>query len=238
MKLIRILSLVFLILFFSVDLFAQFNKVVQVSHLGDFQPAEVTIAINPTDANNMVAAFITRMKKFPGIDNYTYVTKDGGKLWLKIHTANPENRVQGDDGVTFSSSGIVYHSYLSFYGIFGKHFRSFPSTGIYVSASLDGGLSWTTRTRVIEHLNTPNPMEDKPYVVTDNSSTSPYKGNLYLAWTHFAKYGSRGRAPGRSGRIVAFRSYAGSSSARRGVRCHPRHHNTRGRRSKRQATSI
>lgn len=184
-------------LLIAVNVRAQFNKVVQISRPKDFQPAEVSIAINPTNPKNMVAAFITRMKTFPGIDNNSYVTMDGGNTWKKIHTANPEDRVQGDDGLDFSDNGIVYHSYLSFYGIYDhgqRRWRSFPSTGIYMSASFDGGLKWTRRTRVIEHLNTPDPMEDKPYVEVDNSPDSPYKGNVYTAWTHFDKYASKNKA--------------------------------------------
>jgi hypothetical protein len=204
MRVIKISTLALLVIFFYRFSFAQFNKVVEISHPGDFQSAEVSIAINPTNTNNIVAAFICRTKSFPIIDNNSYVTKDGGKSWQKIHTTNPENRIQGDDGVTFSSTGIVYHSYLSFYGIYGTPFKAPPSTGIYVSASFDGGISWPRRTRVIEHLNTPEPMEDKPYVVTDNSKESPYFGNVYLAWTHFAKYGSKN--PADSSQIYFSRS--------------------------------
>ena len=204
MRVIKTSILVILVIFFSTNLFAQFNKVVQISQPGDFQPAEVSIAINPTNTNNIVAVFPYRTKGFPRIDNNSYVTTDGGKSWQKIHTDNPENRVQGDDAVTFSSTGIVYHSYLSFYGIFKGNFEAPPSTGIYVSTSFDGGISWPERTRVIEHLNTPDPMEDKPYVVTDNSPESPYFGNLYLAWTHFDKYASKN--PADSSQIYFSRS--------------------------------
>ena len=73
-----------------------------------------------------------------------------------------------------------------------------------MSTSFDGGISWPERTRVIEHLNTPDPMEDKPYVVTDNSPESPYFGNLYLAWTHFDKYASKN--PADSSQIYFSRS--------------------------------
>ncbi|HKJ44561.1 MAG TPA: sialidase family protein [Balneolales bacterium] len=189
--------------FIATNAQAQFNKVFPISQPDDHQPAEVSIAINPTNPQNMVAAFITRQKEFPGIDNNSYVTMDGGKTWKKVHTINPMNRVQGDDGLDFSSNGIVYHSYLSFYGIFGGK-KAFPSTGIYMSASFNGGETWPRRTRVVEHLNTPDPMEDKPYVEVDNSPDSPYKGNVYTAWTHFAKYASKN--PADSSQIYFTRS--------------------------------
>jgi hypothetical protein len=47
-------------------------------------------------------------------------------------------------------------------------------------------------------------MEDKPYVVTDDAPDSPYKGNVYLAWTHFQVYGSHN--PADSSQIYFSRS--------------------------------
>jgi len=193
MKKFRIILALSLSIFMSSNVLAQFNKVVRISHPDDYQPAEVSITINPTNTKNIVAAFITRKKSFPHIQDYTYATFNRGKTWEKVKTQNPQNRIQGDDGLMFSSTGIVYHSYLSFYGIYGGS-QAFPSTGIFMSASYDGGVTWPTRGRVIEHLNTPDPMEDKPYVEVDNSPDSPYKGNVYTAWTHFDKYGSKNPA--------------------------------------------
>lgn len=201
-KLKFILTLCFCLLLSS-NVLAQFNKVVRISHPHDEKPAEVSIAINPANPKNIVAAFITRKDSFPGIQNYTYVTMNEGKTWKKIMTKNPDNRVQGDDGLAFSRSGILYHSYLSFYGIYGGT-SAYPSSGIFVSTSYDGGLKWPTRGLVIQHINTSAPMEDKPYVTVDKSTGSPYEGNVYTAWTHFAKYGSKN--PADSSQIYFTRS--------------------------------
>ncbi len=146
---------------------------------------------------------------FPNILSYTYVSQDGGLTWLKIETKNPEKRIQGDDAITFSSEGILYHSYLSFYGIWNEK-KERPTSGIYVSGSTDGGISWPIRSAVVDHINTPDPMEDKPYIVTDNSTDSPYKNNLYMAWTHFEKYGSKN--PADSSQIYFSRSLDGGKT--------------------------
>ena len=177
----------------SFQVFAQFNKVVQISHPGDKGASEVSISINPANPQNIIAAFMLRASSFPSIRSYTFVSRDGGKSWLKIEAQNPQKRIQGDDAITFGANGFAYHSYLSFFDA-GREGKEQPSSGIYVSTSTDGGLSWPTRTYVVDHLNSSVPMEDKPYVVTDNATNSPYHNNLYIAWTHFAKYESHNTA--------------------------------------------
>jgi len=213
-KLILLLFVIFSIVCGN-STFAQSGKIVHVSKPGDHLPAEVALAINPKNKNNFVAAFITRIDTIPGITNYTYSTMDGGETWKKVLTSNPENRVEGDDGLAFSSEGIVFHSYLSFYGLW-KQKSERPADGIYVSASTDGGLTWPVRAPVIDHINTAAPMEDKPYVVTDNSPNSPYKNNVYLAWTHFQVYGSHN--PADSSQIFFSRSVDSGKTISRGIR--------------------
>jgi len=173
--------------------YSQTNKVVQISTANDNEPAETTISINPQNPKNVVASFYNKNPKYPSITDYTYTSFDGGKTWKEIPNNNPEKRIQGDDAVAFGSDGIVYHSYLSFFGSWDND-KVKQYSGIYVSSSTDGGLTWPQRAVVVDHINTSAPMEDKPYVVVDNSSYSPYKNNVYIAWTHFQKYGSRNSA--------------------------------------------
>lgn len=188
------------ILFFSImligisqNIFSQSNKIVHISKEDDFFPAETSVTINPQNPKNIVAAFIARVKKYKGITNFTYASFDGGNTWDRVPTANPDRRIEGDDGVAFGNDGIVYHSYISFYGFWDYNWKR-QYAGIYVDASKDGGKKWFLRSVVVDHINTSSPMEDKPYVVVDNSPTSKYKDNVYIAWTHFAKYGSYNHA--------------------------------------------
>ncbi len=196
------ITIIFLTAYSSTD-FAQNNKIVEISKPNDKNPVEVSVAINPENNKNIVAVFINYNNSSSGVSNYSYVSEDGGNNWKKIKTQNPENRVQGDDAVAFGTGGNVYHSYLSFTGLEGQVSER-NSSGIYVSTSTDGGESWTGRAVVVDHINTNAPMEDKPYVAVDNSSSSPFKNNVYLAWTHFAKYGSK--APYDSSQIYFSRS--------------------------------
>src|SRR5215210_4872018 len=107
--------LVFLVLT-SASIRAQ--QVVRITEPTAINPAEVSIAINPNNPDNMIAAsFQTGRPPKPRAGSYHYVTVDGGKTWKTAPTPNPTNLVQGDDVLAYSNDGIAYHVHLSFEGI-------------------------------------------------------------------------------------------------------------------------
>jgi hypothetical protein len=168
----------------------QAQQVVRITEPNALNPAEVTIAINPKNPDNIIAAsFQTGLPPRPRAGSYHYVTFDGGKTWTTVPTPDPKNLVQGDDVVAFSSDGIAYHVHLSFDGI--RQMRpARAENGMIVNVSKDGGKTWSDGTPAINHLNTVIPFEDKPGLVVDNAPGSRSKGNVYLAWTRFDVYGS------------------------------------------------
>lgn len=169
---------------------AQAQRVVRVTEPDAIQPAEVAIAVNPSNPDNLVgASFQTGIPPKPRAGSYTYVTMDGGKTWKTVASQDPQNLVQGDDAMAFSSDGTAYHAHLSFDGIRVARPKRAES-GIIVSASRDGGLTWNGPVPAINHVNSVTPFEDKPGIVADNAAGSPFKGNVYLAWTRFDVYGS------------------------------------------------
>lgn len=166
------------------------QQVVRITEPSAINPAEVSIAINPKNPDNMIAASL-HIGRPPGprAGSSHYVTFDGGKTWKTVPTPNPSRLVQGDDIVVFSSDGIAYHVHLSFDGI--RQTRpARAENGIIVNVSKDGGNSWTDGTAAINHINTVMPFEDKPGMVVDNAPGSRWKGNVYIAWTRFDVYGS------------------------------------------------
>jgi len=166
------------------------QQVVRVTEPDAIGPAEVTIAINPKNPENIAAAsFQTGRPPRPRAGSYNYVSTDGGKTWKTVPVADPKNLTQGDDTVYFSNDGTVYHAHLSFEGIrVARPPRA--ESGILVDASRDGGLTWNESVPTINHINSVTPFEDKPGLVVDNAPESPNKGNVYLAWTRFDVYGS------------------------------------------------
>src|SRR5207302_2976742 len=76
--------------------FAQ--KVVRVSDPDAINPAEVTIAINPKNPDNVVAAsFAMGRPPRPRYGSYNYASMDGGHTWKTIPVADAKDLTQGDD---------------------------------------------------------------------------------------------------------------------------------------------
>src|ERR1041384_5083985 len=94
------------------------QQVVRITEPNATNPAEVSIAINPKNPDNMIgASFQTGRPPKPRAGSYHYVTFDGGKTWKTVPTPNPTNLVPGDDALAFSNDGIAYPVHLSFDGI-------------------------------------------------------------------------------------------------------------------------
>jgi hypothetical protein len=166
------------------------QQIVRITEPSAINPAEVSIAINPKNPDNMIAASLQIGRPpQPRAASHQYVTFDGGKTWKTVPTPNLSRLVQGDDIVAFSSDGVAYHVHLSFDGI--RQSRPVRAeNGMIVNVSKDGGNTWTDGTAAINHVNTVTPFEDKPGMVVDNAPTSRSKGNVYIAWTRFDVYGS------------------------------------------------
>jgi len=181
-------KILFLLPIISITSNAQ--QVVRITEPNAINPAEVSIAINPKNPDNIIAAsFQTGRPPKPRAGSYHYVTFDGGKTWKTVSTPNPTNLVQGDDVLAFSSDGVAYHVHLSFDGIrLARPVRA--ENGMIVNVSKDGGNTWSDGTAAINHVNTVIPFEDKPGLVVDNAPGSRFKGQVYLAWTRFDVYGS------------------------------------------------
>jgi hypothetical protein len=145
---------------------------VLVSLPGNLRPEEVTIAVNPLDPLNLVAG--------SNLD-FFYYTFDGGHSWTEGQLTSPLG-VWGDPCVIFDTEGNCYYGHLS---------RPPAETGdfldrIVVQKSTDGGRTWSGGAGI--GLNPPKD-QDKDWLAADMTD-SPFRGNLYLAWTEFDQYGS------------------------------------------------
>lgn len=167
------------------------HRVVRVSPPEASNPVEVSVAINPTNPDHIVGVSMQYPKKkgFPLTTNYAYVSTDGGRTWKSSGHANPDKRTQGDDVVIFTGDGLAVRTYISFIGIRVPRPKR-AAAGIFVTTSHDG-LAWSDPVPVIDHINSVEPHEDKPWLAADKSKDSPHRGNIYIAWTKFDVYGSK-----------------------------------------------
>lgn len=193
------------------------HKVVRVTGADARQPGEVAVAINPAYPDHVVvSSFQARRPGKYHSNNYTYNSTDGGATWTAVAAANPDRRSQGDDSVTFGSDGTVYHCYLSAVGYETNDPAPLrAATGLFVRSSLDG-LAWSKPVAVVDHVNTVEPFEDKPWVAVDGVLGSPHRGNVYVSWTRFDKY--QGKDPEHRSRIFFSRSRDGGRSFSPSVR--------------------
>jgi hypothetical protein len=158
-----------------------------------------------------------------------YVSNDGGKSWTQfsapaggnntasfngdgstIHTLPgfgklarqlglPGLASDGDPSLGFSADGTAYYASLA-----GVRGTTIPDL-ITVSRSTDGGKSWSDPVLATNKTN-PVDFNDKEAVWVDKSSTSPFKGNVYISWTLFVG------VPGTAEPIVFSRSTDGGQT--------------------------
>ena len=131
---------------------------------------EPTIAINPRRPENIVVGSV--------LDNY-YYTKDGGATWHKGRLTSPYG-VYGDPSVVADPKGNFHYLHLSDPTGGQGGYDTEKLDRIVVQSSSDGGETWSPGEYI--GLNPPKD-QDKEWATTDT------KGNLYVTWTQFDKYG-------------------------------------------------
>jgi len=146
------------------------------------QDAETSIAINPKNAKNVVAGWISRGNSSCGFG----VSFDGGASWAVGVVPGIQKQSGGtfdrgtDPSVVFDRDGNVYYTCLAF-NLFP------PGTGssgtIYVSKSTDGGANWGTPVGAIVGVHVNN-FQDHQFI-----TTNPANGHLYLTETQFTSFG-------------------------------------------------
>ena len=143
----------------------------RASSFSNLKPNEVTVSVNPENTQNIIVG---------SNNDWLYSSFTGGTSWTEDVLVAPVLGVRGDPVVLFDHLGYAYYSHLSNPegpAIFDR---------IVVQKSVDGGLTWDEGVGV--GLNGDR-LQDKEWIEADMTN-SVYKGNLYMAWTEFDKYGS------------------------------------------------
>jgi hypothetical protein len=149
-------------------------------------PEEVSIAVNPTNPLNLAAGANLR---------YYYSSTNGGLTWTQGNLTSTFG-VYGDPCVIFDARGYLYYGHLS-----NPASPGYWIDRIVVNRSTNGGSSWNSGAGI--GFNPPVRNQDKEWLAAD-MTTSPYRDNLYVAWTEFDNYNSAN--PADSSRILFSRS--------------------------------
>jgi hypothetical protein len=143
----------------------------RVSSITNIKPNEVTVSVNPANPQNIIIG---------SNRDWIYTSFSGGTSWSEQALVSPVMGVLGDPVVIFDHLGNAYYCHLS------DPEGTVIADQIVVQKSSDGGQTWNNGKGIGLHGTR---LQDKNWMETDMTSSS-YKGNLYLAWTEFDKYGS------------------------------------------------
>jgi hypothetical protein len=153
---------------------------------------ETTIAVNPTDGNNIIGgANDYQLSLNPGghlgetIHSRAHVTFDGGRTW-SAYPLDPNSPYQatGDPAVAFDASGHAYYATLGFKFVGPANAQS---PDVIVANSGDGGRNWTT-SRIAQGsgvFTSVGDLNDKEYIAAWGN------GNAILTWGLF-RLGNKG----------------------------------------------
>ncbi|MCL4551046.1 MAG: glycoside hydrolase [Bacteroidetes bacterium] len=133
---------------------------------GTYQKAECSIAIDPTNSNNVTACTMTLTG-----DNITKVgtlySIDGGTTWSGNEVLNSEYDV--DPSVAYDANGNVFLCYI--YNV------EAGTNKIYVQKSVNKGQTWQTRVEVPALSDA-----DKTFMAIDKSTNNTTRNNIYVVW--------------------------------------------------------
>jgi len=143
----------------------------KVSSVSNLKPNEITVSVNPLNDENIIIGSNL---------NWAYTSLSGGTTWTENVMVSPIMGVHGDPCVLFDHLGNAYYSHLS------NPEGPVIADQIVVQRSIDSGQTWDDGVGI--GLNGEK-LQDKEWIEADITN-SVYKGNLYMAWTEFDKYGS------------------------------------------------
>jgi hypothetical protein len=160
-----------LLLIFILSSLVNVSQNVNLSNLNTFE-GEPYIAINPTNPKNMVVAWMGFVfGNGTGLTIKVKNTFNRGQTWssaINLPHLSP-NFTSADVSMAFDASGKLFLTYIDY--------RQSPDSGaVYLTKSLNGGVSWSTPTVVITAFadGTKTPL-DRPWLVTNSTGT-----NLFL----------------------------------------------------------
>jgi hypothetical protein len=156
---------------------------------------ETTIAVNPTDPNNVIGGSHRYLLTSTGatlnihVIAVAYVTKNGGSTWTTVQPPLGSWEFTGDPVLAFDADGRAYYFNIADHEGQGG---SFTGPSVIAQRSDDGGSTWTQPATVARGVgaiaNGPTAVivfNDKEWGTADANASSPLKNNVYVTWTRF-----------------------------------------------------
>ena len=171
-----------------------------------FPNNEPNIAVDPTDPAHMVAS----SNDYGSCCDEWYTTFNGGRRWLtgniSVESPGAAARTGSDPVTSFDvKHNTVIHASLNFLNSGNCANPNDVADGdVVASVSQDGGRTWNTVVEVgdgggPDSCESDGIFNDKEWITTDNSPSSPHYGTTYLTWTaYYSGRRDEGDGGGRS----------------------------------------
>ena len=138
-----------------------------------FSDTEPTLAVNPANPNNVIAAWM-HVTSFTQVTIFTKASTDGGSTWNAFDTLPhvSQNFTSADVSVCFNSAGVALLSYVDYKLTTDSGFVRFVK-------STDGGLTWSNPVNAVKINDAPDMPVDRPWIAVDNSGGTN-NGKIYI----------------------------------------------------------
>lgn len=148
---------------------------------------ETAIIADPNNANHLAAGSNDTQLPPNGASGSSrsalgyYTSFDGGRSWINGAVTGAGFAQASDPALGFGTWGDVFIGMVSF--DLGRGGQALGGA-IQVARSTDGGRTFGTPVTV-EVSTSDGIQEDKPYLVVDTNSASPFANSIYVTWTRF-----------------------------------------------------
>ena len=150
--------------------FGQTDLNISNSGLLDTEPF---IAVNPSNSNNLIAAWM-HINLSLKLSINTKASFDGGVTWVNPNTLPhiSPNFTSADVSIAFNKAGDAFISYVDYK-------TTIDSGYVRMARSTNGGISWSNPVKVVSMKDSPDLPVDRPWIVCDQTN-SAYSGRLYI----------------------------------------------------------
>jgi hypothetical protein len=123
------------------------------------------------------------------------ISSDGGQTFAQSAAPEPaEGLDMGDGAMTFAPNGTLFYSCVVLQGDVGVASRSGFAfqldESVAVASSTDHGRTFSSPATVSGTIGGANAIQDTPSITADQGASSPFKGNVYVAWATMGTTGS------------------------------------------------
>jgi hypothetical protein len=148
--------------------------------------SESHLVVNPNNPLHLVGGskFFTDPQNYV-FKNGSYTSFDGGQTWLQqVVPGYDEWTITSDPVMAIDDLGHVYYANLTANKTVSGCRTSFAGSGMFVSTSRDGGITWEEP--VVVNLSPgPGLGDDKQWITADWHASSLHRGNVYIVWDLF-----------------------------------------------------